>query len=144
MDIKEARRICREMANQNQALTMLADAVDAVESGLAEVNIAKTTLASLRNEMKPLEEKRDMVTQKIVAMETHYINAKNDLDTAHEEYESAHKVKMEELEIASEEERVAIEYKNKSLKAISSNLENDITDKRQQLDDINDILNKKR
>jgi predicted nuclease with TOPRIM domain len=144
MDIKEARRICREVANQNQALTMLAGAVDAIESGLTEVNIAKTTLAYLRNEMKPLEEKRDMVTQKIVAMETHYINAKNDLEAEHDEYIKCHNDRMKKLTESSVAEASILEAKNNTLRGESSNLENNIIDKQQQLNDINDILNKKR
>lgn len=144
MDIKEARRICREMANQNQALNMLADAVDAVESGMANVNEARTILASLKEQMILLIEKRDKITQEIVALETHYTNLKNDLETEHQEYVLNHKVKMEGLIEESEEEEAALKIRNNELKGINSNLENDTIDGQKQLDDINAILNSKR
>lgn len=144
MDIKEARRICREIANQNQALTMLSDAVDAIESGLAEVNATRLTLSSLENNMKPLIEKRDKITQKTTDLQIHHDNLKIDLEAKHKEYVSNHEVKMKTLMIASEEEEKVIKGRNRGLRVIFSKLESDIKEKQKQLDDINAILNKKR
>lgn len=144
MEIREARQIFRDYIKQNEMAAKLAEALDVTEVRLAEVSMAKGVLVATKKEMAPLEEKRDKLTQEIQNLEVTKKTRTQDINAECDTHADNIQAKIIELTKSYEETKEVIEGKNKKLRAHFANLESKVTEKQEQLNSINAILNKKR
>ncbi len=135
MELKEARRIVREMAS-NRALLVLGDAVDAIESKLAEAAAVEKGLESMKAVTEEARIQRDKITQEVADLKAQKVVAKFGLDIQYKNDSIEYDNKMSKLEEEHRQKRVVIVAKTDSLRGAFVTLEHATIEQQKRLDNI--------